>query len=88
MIWHEASIAEWVDVIQNLGHCKVSYGNGEYKFFSAQIQEELDKSLIKEQTYITRKSVNGIAYIVNLKQGMMTQLEDEADYPYIYITEF
>lgn len=88
LIWHEASIAEWVDVIQNLGHCKVSYGNGEYKFFSAQIQEELDKSLIKEQTYITRKSVNGIAYIVNLKQGMMTQLEDEADYPYIYITEF
>ena len=86
--WHEASIAEWVEVIQNLGHCKVSYGNGEYKFFSDQVQEELKKSLIKEPRYITRKSISGVAYKINLNWGIMVPFMEDFDFPYIYITEF
>ena len=86
--WHEASIAEWVEVIQNLGRCKISYGNGEYKFFSDQVQEELKKSLIKEPRYITRKSISGVAYKINLNWGIMVPLMEDSDFPYIYITEF
>ena len=87
--WHEASIAEWVEIIQNLGHCKVNYSSWEYRFFSDNIQYILSSYQIKESKYVTRKSVSGVSYIINLEKCKLAPLEDENNtLPYIYISEF
>jgi serine/threonine protein kinase len=87
--WHEASIAEWVEVIQNLGHCKVSFSSWEYHFFSLNVKSILSSYQVKDPRYATRKSVSGVAYAVNLEGCRMTPIEDDnTTLPYIYISEF
>ena len=87
--WHEASIAEWVEVIQNLGHCKVNFASWEYRFFSNDVRTILTSYQINEVRYATRKSVSGVAYVVNLESCRLTPFEDDkTTLPYIYISEF
>ena len=88
--WHEASIAEWVEVIQNLCHCKVYWGQSEYKYFSDEVHQNLLESQITEPKYITKMSVSGLFYIVDLKRGAMVPVSGSCslDFPYIYISEF
>ena len=87
--WHKASIAEWVEIIQNLGHCKVNFSSLEYRFFSNEVRDHLSNYQIKRKRYATRKSVSGVAYIVNLELCTMVPFEDEINrFPYIYISEF
>ena len=87
--WHKASIAEWVDVIQNIGHCKVNFSSWEYRFFSDDVRGILINHHIKEARYATRKSVSGIAYVVNLESCRLTPIDgDNISLPYIYISEF
>ena len=87
--WHEASIAEWVEVIQNLGHCKVNFSSWEYRFFSNDVRGILINHQIKEIRYATRKSVSGVAYVVNLESCRLTPIDDDnTTLPYIFISEF
>jgi len=87
--WHEASIAEWVEIIQNLGHCKVNFSSWEYRFFSNDVRSILINHQIKEIRYATRKSVSGVAYVVNLESCRLTPIDDDnTTLPYIFITEF
>lgn len=87
--WHEASIAEWVEVIQNLGHCKVNFSSWEYRFFSNDVRSNLINHQIKEIRYATRKSVSGVAYVVNLESCRLTPIDDDnTTLPYIFISEF
>jgi hypothetical protein len=87
--WHEASIAEWVEVIQNLGHCKVNFSSWEYHFFSLNVRNILSSYQVKETKYATRKSVSGVAYEVNLVRCKMIPIEDEnTTLPYVYISDF
>ena len=87
--WHEASIAEWVEVIQNLGHCKVNFSSWEYHFFSLNVRNILSSYQVKETKYATRKSVSGVAYEVNFVRCKMIPIEDEnTTLPYVYISDF
>ena len=87
--WHEASIAEWVEVIQNLCYCKVNYQSGDYRYFSDKVHYIMSTYQVKDVRYATKKSISGIAYIVNLEKCMMTPFEDDnTTLPYIYISEF
>jgi serine/threonine protein kinase len=87
--WHEASIAEWVEVIQNLGHCKVNFASWEYRFFSNDVRGILIGYQVDEVRYATRKSVSGEAYVVNLESCRMTPfVDDGTSLPYVYISEF
>ncbi len=87
--WHEASIAEWVEVIQNLGHCKVNFASWEYRFFSNDVRSILTGYQVNEVRYATRKSVSGVAYEVNLANCRLTPIDgDSTTLPYIYISEF
>ena len=87
--WHPASIGEWVEIINNIGLCKVSFGNGEYKYYSEFARSNLIKHLITMPRFKTRKSVNGISYLVDLEACLMTPLENElSEYQYIYISDF
>ena len=87
--WHEASIAEWVEIIQNLCHCKVTFSSWEYRFFSVNVQNILASRQVKELRYATRKSVSGVAYEVNLDKCKLVPIDGEnTTLPYIYISEF
>ena len=86
--WHEASVSEWLEVIQNLGHCKVYWGQSEYKYFSEEVHQKLIESQIKETKYKTKMSVSGLFYVVDLEKGVMVPKNGAFDLPYIYITEF
>lgn len=87
--WHEASIGEWVEVIQNLGHCKVNFSSWVYRYFSENVKNILASYQIKEKIYVTRKSVSGVAYEVNLEKSKLTPIDYEyVSLPYIYISEF
>ena len=87
--WHEASIAEWVSIIQNLGHCKVFFSTMEYRFSSDNVRQVMANFHINEARYVTRKSVSGVAYIVNLEKCKLVPVYDENTIlPYIYISEF
>jgi len=87
--WHKASIAEWVDVIQNIGHCKVNFSSWEYRFFSDDVRDFLINHHIKEARYATRKSVSGVAYVVNRESCRLTPIDgDNITLPYIFISEF
>ncbi len=87
--WHEASIAEWVEIIQNLGHCKVNFSSWEYHFFSLNVRNILSSYQVKETKYATRKSVSGVAYEVNFERCKMIPIEDDnTSLPYVYISEF
>ncbi len=89
LIWHEASIAEWVEVIQNLGHCKVNFASWEYRFFSNDVRGILTGYQLNEVRYATRKSISGVAYEVNLESCRLTPIgNDNTTLPYIYISEF
>ena len=87
--WHEGSIGEWVEIIQNLAHCKVNFASWDYKYYSDDVQKILKKYQILEASYATRKSVSGVSYVVSLARCTMIPLEDsDADLPRIYISEF
>ena len=87
--WHEASIAEWVEVIQNLGHCKVNFSSWNYRFYSDRVKWILASYQIKEKLYATKKSVSGVAYEVNIEMSKMTPIDYEnVSLPYIFISEF
>jgi len=87
--WHRATIAEWVEIIQNLGHCKVSFISGEYKYFSEEVKNILNKRLISEPLYRTHRTISGLSYVLSLDHRTITPLDDsETDLPYIYISEF
>lgn len=89
--WHTANIGEWVKIIQNLGHCKVNFVSWDYKYYSNEVKDILRKYHITESRYATRKSVNGVAYIVSLERCTMIPMEDcgpSTPLPYIYISEF
>lgn len=87
--WHIANIGEWVEVIQNLGCCKVNSVSWDYKYYSNDVGEKLRKYHIASSRYVTRKSVNGISYIVSLERGTLTPVEDCGEsLPYIYVSEF
>ncbi len=87
--WHEASIAEWVEVIQNLGHCKVYFASWEYRFFSNDVRGILTGYQVNEVRYATRKSVSGVAYVVNLESCRLTPIDDDhTSLPYVFISEF
>ncbi len=87
--WHEASIGEWVEIIQNLGHCKVNFVSWEYKYYSDEVKDILKKFQISEARYATRKSVNGVSYIVFLERCTMIPMEiSNMALSYIYISEF
>jgi len=87
--WHEASIAEWVEVIQNLGKTKVSFMSWDYKYYSNEVREILKNYGVSEARYITKKSINGISYSVEISSGTMMPLSDDLQsLPYIYIAEF
>lgn len=89
--WHTANIGEWVEIIQNLGHCKVNFVSWDYKYYSNEVKDILRKYHITESRYTTRKSVNGVAYIVSLERCTMIPMEDcgpSTPLPYIYISEF
>jgi hypothetical protein len=44
---------------------------------------------IKEKLYATKKSVNGMAYEVNIEMSKMTPIDYHNDsLPYIFISEF
>ena len=87
--WHIANISEWVEIIQNLGHCKVNFVSWDYKYYSDEVREILRKYQLTEPRYVTRKSVSGVAYIVSLERCTMTPIEDcGPSLPYVYISEF
>ena len=87
--WHDASIGEWVEIIQNLGHCKVNFQSWDYKYYSDEVREILKKYQISEARYATRKSVSGVSYIVSLELCTMVPFEDEkTSLPRIYISKF
>ena len=87
--WHEASVAEWVEVIQNLCHCKVNFSSWNYRFYSDQVKWILASYQIKEKLYATKKSVSGVAYEVNIEMSKMTPIDYEnVSLPYIFISEF
>ena len=87
--WHTANIGEWDEIIQNLGHCKVNFVSWDYKYYSDEVRDRLKKYHITESRYATRKSVNGVAYIVSLERCTMIPIEDcGPSLPYIYISEF
>jgi len=87
--WHEASIAEWVEVIQNLGKTKVSFVTWDYRYYSKEVKEILKKYGVTEDRYITKKSINGISYSIELGLCTMMPLGDDVQsLPYIYIAEF
>ena len=88
--WHEASIAEWIQVIQNLCHCKVYWGQSEYKYYTDKVHMNLLESKIKKPKYITKTSISGLFYIVDLKRRKMVPVLESGsfDFPYIYISEF
>ena len=87
--WHEASIGEWVEIIQNLGHCKVNFVSWDYKYYSDEVRGILKKFQISEARYATRKSVSGVSYIVSLERCTMIPFEDSnKSLPRIYISEF
>ena len=89
LIWHEASIAEWVEIIQNLGHCKVNFTSWEYRFYANNVQQVLKKYQITAPRYATRKSVSGVAYIINFERLTMIPNDNEhTTLPYLYISEF
>ena len=87
--WHEASITEWVEVIQNLGHCKVYFESWQYRFYSESIQSILSNYQINECKYRTMANANQLSYVVDLDQSYMRPLEyQETSYPFIYISDF
>ena len=87
--WHQASIGEWVEIINNLGHCKVNFSNGTYRYFSLSVRVHLIGHLISASQYITRTAVSGVTYIVDLERCTMRPAEgDIPQLPYLYITEF
>ena len=87
--WHEASVAEWVEVIQNLCHCKVNFSSWNYRFYSDRVKWILASYQIKEKLYATKKSVNGMAYEVNIEMSKITPIDyDNDSLPYIFISEF
>ncbi len=87
--WHEASVAEWVEVIQNLCHCKVNFSSWNYRFYSDRVKWILASYQIKEKLYATKKSVSGVAYEVNIEMSKMTPIDYHNDsLPYIFISEF
>jgi serine/threonine protein kinase len=87
--WHEASVAEWVEVIQNLCHCKVNFSSWNYRFYSDRVKWILASYQIKEKLYATKKSVNGMAYEVNIEKSKITPIDyDNDSLPYIFISEF
>ena len=87
--WHIASISEWVDIIQNLCHIKVSYQSWEYEFFDESVYGVLYPLGIKEERYVTSESVSGISYIVDLVKCKLTRNPiKESRLPYIYVAEF
>ena len=86
--WHEASISEWVELIENLGHCKVYWGQSEYKYFSEDVHQNLINSQIKDVSYITKRSISGLAYKVDLLKGTMVPVTGSSNLPFIYISEF
>ena len=87
--WHEASIAEWVEVIQNLGKTKVSFVTWDYRYYSKEVKEILKEYGVTEDRYITKKSINGISYSIELGLCTMMPLGDDVQsLPYIYIAEF
>ena len=87
--WHEASIGEWVEIIQNLGHCKVSFVSWDYKYYSAEVAGILKKYMIEEARYATRKSISGVSYVVSLDNRTMIPLKDSAaNLPRVFISEF
>ena len=86
--WHEASIAEWVEIIQNLGHCKVSFASWEYRFFSNDVRGIMTGYQVNEVRYATRKSISGLAYVVNLESCRLTPIDDHTSLPHVFISEF
>ena len=87
--WHEASLADWVEVIQNLCNCKVNFSSWEYCFFSDRVRWILASYQIKEKIYATKKSVSGVAYEVNIEMSKLTPIDYEnVSLPYIFISEF
>lgn len=87
--WHIASIAEWVDVIQNLTHCKVSFTSWEYRIYSKNVRNIMSSYQIDEPRYMTKKSVSGVTYLVDLvKCSMVSQEDSDLNLPCIYISEF
>ena len=87
--WHEASVTEWVKIIQNLGKTKVFNVYWNYRFYSTNVPSLLSKYFIKETKYATGKSLSGVAYIVDLAKFNLSPMEgDNITLPYIYITEF
>ena len=87
--WHVASIAEWVDFIQNLVHCKVSFASWEYRIYSKDVRNILSSYQIKEPRYMTKTSVSGVTYLVDLEKcSMVSHVDDDLHLPYVYITEF
>ena len=86
--WHAASVSEWVDIIQNLCHCKVSYESWEYKFFP-KFNYDLYPKIFPQLSYKTTESVNGYSYIVDLLDKKL-RINDYNDnvLPFIYVADF
>ena len=86
--WHEASVAEWVQIIQNIGRCKVYYSSGEYRYYSDDVRNVLANYKVKDNRYTTSKSINGMAYIVNIGSCRLIPTDEETTLPNIYVSEF
>ena len=86
--WHEASVAEWVQIIQNIGHCKVHYSSGEYRYYSDDVHNMLAKYKVKDIQYVTSKSITGLAYIVNTESCRLTPTNERTTFSNIYVSEF
>ena len=86
--WHAASISEWVDIIQNLCGCKVSYESWEYKFFP-KFNYDLYHKIFPQLSFKTTESVNGYSYIVDLLDKKL-RINDYNDnvLPFIYVADF
>lgn len=86
--WHEATLTEWVNIIQNLGHSKVFFESREYRFFSSDVQHLLSNYSIKDTKYATGQSLSGVAYVVDLTKCNLTPIEGvNTLLPYIYISD-
>ena len=87
--WHEATINDWVKVFENLGHVKVYYENGIYRYYSQSVRENLRKYMITEPQYISGVSSGNTIWGIYIEKSKMEKvLYGQNDFPKLYVSEF
>ena len=85
--WHEATIVDWQKIIENLGHSKLYFENGDYHYYANTVKESLRKFDFVFDKYITPKG-NGQCYVIDLLKGIISKEDTVAGLHRLYVTEF